>query len=140
MRLERLEPLGLLAIRAGFGLLLALNHGWSKVVGAYGLVFLGQEWPFVQGVGEMGFPLPVFFAICAALAEFLGGLLLALGLFTRYAAIFVTINMSVAVIRHLLTNMRFELAALYLIAAVYLLIRGAGRLSLDSIMGNRKGQ
>lgn len=123
-----------LLVRVGFGLLLALNHGWGKVSAAFGLVFLGQEWGFVAGVGEMGFPLPAFFAICSALAEFVGGLLLAAGLFTRYAAAFVTINMSVAVLRHLFTNMRYELAALYLIVAVYLLLSGAGKLSLDAMI------
>jgi putative oxidoreductase len=123
-----------LLVRVGFGLLLALNHGWGKASAAFGFVFLGEEWGFVARVGEMGFPLPAFFAICAALAEFVGGLLLAAGLFTRYAAAFVTINMSVAVLRHLFTNMRYELATLYLIVAVYLLLSGAGKLSLDAII------
>jgi putative oxidoreductase len=123
-----------LLVRVGFGLLLALNHGWGKASAAFGFVFLGQEWRFVGVVGEMGFPLPAFFAICAALAEFVGGLLLAAGLFTRYAAAFVTINMSVAVLRHLFTNMRYELATLYLIVAVYLLLSGAGKLSLDAMI------
>ncbi len=129
MSLGRLEPLGLLAMRVGFGLLLALHHGWGKMVGVYGQLFLDQEWGFVHGVEQMGFPVPLFFALCAALAEFAGGLFLALGLFTRYAAVLVIINMSVAVTRHLLTNMRYELATLYLIVAVFLLIRGAGKLS-----------
>jgi putative oxidoreductase len=132
--LDQLEPIARLLVRVGFGLLLALNHGWGKASAAFGFVFLGQEWRFVGVVGEMGFPLPAFFAICAALAEFVGGLLLAAGLFTRYAAAFVTINMSVAVLRHLFTNMRYELAALYLIVAVYLLLSGAGKLSLDAMI------
>ncbi len=138
--LGRLEPLGLLAMRAGFGLLLALHHGWSKMVGAYGRLFLDQEWGFVHGVEQMGFPVPLFFALCSALAEFAGGLFLALGLFTRYAAVLVIINMSVAVTRHLLTNMRYELATLYLIVAVFLLIRGPGKLSLDSLLGRGKSK
>jgi putative oxidoreductase len=124
----------------GFGLLLALNHGWNKMVGAYGRLFLDQEWGFVSGVEQMGFPFPLFFATCSALAEFVGGLFLALGLFTRYAAIFVIINMSVAVTRHLLTNMRYELASLYLIVAVFLLLRGAGKLSVDGLLAKSKGR
>lgn len=136
--MDQLEPVGRLLVRLGFGLLLALNHGWGKMSAAYGFVFLGQEWGFVGGVAEMGFPLPAFFAICTALTEFVGGLLLAAGLFTRYAAAFVTINMSVAVLRHLFTNMRYELAALYLIVGIYLLLGGAGKLSLDALIKTKR--
>jgi putative oxidoreductase len=138
MSLARLESVGLLLLRLGFGLQLALQHGWGKMVGVYGHLFLGQEWGFVHGVGEMGFPLPLFFAVCVALAEFVGGMFLALGLFTRYAAVFVIIDLTVAVTRHLFTNMRFELASLYLLVAVFLLIRGAGSLSLDRLLQRSK--
>jgi putative oxidoreductase len=110
------------------------------MVAAYGRLFLNQEWGFVDGVEQLGFPVSLFFATCSALAEFIGGLFMALGLFTRYAALFVIINMSVAVTRHLLTNMRYELATLYLIVAVFLLIRGAGTLSVDSLLGKSKGR
>ncbi len=53
MNLGRLEPLGLLAMRVGFGLLLALRHGWGKVVGAYGHLFLDQEWEGLKAVRDI---------------------------------------------------------------------------------------
>jgi len=45
-----------------------------------------QPW-FINDVAKMGFPLPTFFAWCAVLAEFFGGILLMLGLMTRPAAL-----------------------------------------------------
>jgi len=50
----------------------------------------------VQGVANLGFPAPALFAWAAALAEFLGGLLVFLGLGTRVAAAFAAFTMVVA--------------------------------------------
>src|SRR5690625_3369809 len=72
---------GLLILRVGLGLTLAFAHGWGKIPPADG---------FVGMVGGLGFPAPTLFAWLAGLAEFAGGLLLAIGLLTRSAAIFVT--------------------------------------------------
>jgi putative oxidoreductase len=133
-----LGDLGLLIVRLAAGLMLIGFHGWSKLVAAFGYVFQGQEWRFVEGVAGMGFPWPGFFAVCAALAESVGALLLAAGLFTRYAAAFVAINFVVATYRHLSTDMRFELAAMYLAFALLFLLGTPGRYALDSIL--RRGR
>lgn len=117
--------LGLLLLRIFAGLFLALAHGVGK---------LPPSEPFLAGVGEMGFPLPVFFGWAAALAEFAGGILIAVGLLTRPAALFVTITMAVAAfIRQ--AGQPFgdrELALLYGTIAVTLLFTGAGRYSIDA--------
>lgn len=117
--------LGLLLLRIFAGLALALAHGVGK---------LPPSEPFLAGVAEMGFPLPVLFGWAAALAEFAGGILIAFGLLTRPAALFVAITMAVAAfIRQ--AGEPFgerELALLYGAIAVTLLLTGAGRYSIDA--------
>jgi len=108
------------------GLGIAFLHGYGKVFG-------GRMEQFAESVAKMGFPMPHFFAWASALSEFLGGILIALGLGTSVAAFFVFINMSVAAfIRH--SNDPFnvkELALLYWIFAMAIVLIGPGSLSLD---------
>jgi len=124
--------LGPALIRMSSGLLLALLHGWPKVLAAYGYFVHGQEWRFVKTVADIGFPAPAFFAVLSTLAEFLGGLLLAVGLFTRYAAFFVLFNMTVAVYRNATRGSLDELALMYGLIALAFLIHGGGAFSLDA--------
>jgi len=84
------RDIGLLILRLA-GLYLAAGHGWGKLVG----LASGQS-RFVEGVANMGFPMPVLFAWAAGLAEFAGGLAMALGLFTRWAALLAGCTMFVA--------------------------------------------
>src|SRR5688572_15808452 len=88
-----LADFGLLVTRLGVGLIMAFGHGLSKV---WRDGSIGPPEQLVQGVDAMGFPAPTAFAWAAALTEFLGALLLALGLFTRPAALALTFNMAVA--------------------------------------------
>ncbi len=125
------EQFGLLLLRVGSGLFLAFLHGWGKMTALWGHLFQGDDWGFPNTVASLGFPFPLFFAGVVAIVEFVGGLLFAAGLFTRYVAVFITINMSVAVYRHLISDMRYELAALFLLISLYILFRGAGRYSCD---------
>lgn len=132
---QRLD-LGLLILRLGAGLTLSSLHGWGKLTGATGHLFQGQSWGFIGAVESLGFPLPIVFALAAALAESAGGLLLALGAFTRIAATFVGFTMLVAIYRHLTAGEGAELAFLYLIAAVTLAVTGAGEYSIDAFRTN----
>jgi len=87
-----LADLGLTMLRVGAGLALALAHGRAK---------MPPSDRFIDGVESMGFPLPELFAWAVALSEFLGGLLLTIGLATRPAALFILATMGVAFfIRH----------------------------------------
>jgi putative oxidoreductase len=132
-----LAGLGMLILRLGMTALLATNHGWAKFLGATGYLFAGKAWGFVNFVASMGFPLPTFFAVCAALAECVGCLLLAAGLFTRYAAGLIAITMSVAVLHHLNTDLGFESAAMYLLPALLFVLAGPGKFSVDQRLRNR---
>ena len=138
MKLPRYAPdVALFLLRASAGLMLAFKHGDDKITAAYGYVVHGQEWGFVNGVANIGFPFPGFFAVCAAVAEFFGALLLAVGLFTRYAAAAVTAVMAVAVYTHLRGNMQFELAALYGLIALAFIFIGPGKFSVDEMWHGR---
>lgn len=122
-----LADVGLTALRVGAGLALALAHGYGKIPPSDG---------FIGGVESMGFPLPGLFAWAAALAEFVGGLLLAVGLATRPAALFILSTMSVAFfIRHGDDAFKVkELAFAYGLIMVAFLLSGAGRFSIDRLL------
>ncbi|MCS7312262.1 MAG: DoxX family protein [Acidobacteria bacterium] len=119
-------------IRLSAGLLLAFLHGWPKVLAAYGYFVHGQEWRFIKIVEDIGFPAPVLFATLSTLTEFVGGFLLAVGLFTRYVAFFVLFNMAVAIYRNAMRGSLDELALMYAIIALAFLIYGGGAFSLDA--------
>lgn len=119
-----LADLGLTLLRIAAGAGLALGHGLGKVPVKDG---------FVAGVESLGFPVPVVFAWAAALAELVGGALLAVGLLTRPAAFAVAFTMGVAFfMRHAADPFAVkELAMLYGMVAVAFLFLGSGRFSLD---------
>lgn len=117
---------GLALLRIFAGLSLAFAHGIGKLPPSDG---------FIEAVGNLGFPLPAFFAWCSGFAEFFCGLLLAIGLLTRPAAIFIAINMSVAVfLRHADDPFSSkEKALLFLVIAILFLIIGSGKYGVDAL-------
>ena len=145
------RDIGLLILRLA-GLYLAVGHGWGKVVG----LASGQS-RFVEGVANMGFPMPVLFAWAAGLAELAGGLAMALGLFTRWAALFAGCSMFVAAfVRHRALSQLLswlgvapatedalrgwgnpELATIFLIVCVAVALLGPGRFSIDAKLGRK---
>ena len=83
--LDRLQPLALFVMRLALGAVM-VGHGYHKVFGG-----LHQHAQFVASLG-----LPAWTAYLSAFSEFLGGLLVLLGLFTRIAAFAICIDLSVA--------------------------------------------
>ncbi|MDX2053565.1 MAG: DoxX family protein [Polyangiaceae bacterium] len=126
-----LPDLGLLTIRLWFGLALAFGHGLSKVLDVGG---------FAAGVGRRGIPLPEILGPAAAASELLGGLLLAIGLFARPSAFFVVVTMLVAALFVHAGDpfAKKELALCYAMAALALLLSGAGRFSVDAWWSNKR--
>jgi putative oxidoreductase len=122
--------LGLLLLRAFTGLSMALAHGLPK---------FGKADGFIEGVAELGFPAPGFFGWAAILSEFVGGLLLALGLGTRVAAGMILITMLVAALMSHGTDpfSQQEKAWLYGLLALMFLLKGAGRYSVDALIQPR---
>lgn len=118
----------LLRIAVG-GLLLA--HGWTKVFGG-----LGRFTEIITT--KLG--MPSYLAYVSAYTEFLGGLLIMLGLLTRLAALFAAGNMAVAIWKvhsKVLANLGSgsngvnEYPLLLLFCCLALMIWGAGNISVD---------
>jgi len=126
----RFGDFGLLILRVGTGAIIAYAHGFSKV---YSNGSLGPSTDFVGSVRSIGFPAPTAFAWMAALTEFLGGILLALGLMTRPVALALAFNMGVAAfVVHGSDKLAVkEMALLYLFAFQVFIFTGAGRYSVD---------
>jgi putative oxidoreductase len=111
-------------------------HGAQKLFGWFhgrGLSATAQHF-----ATNFGMRPGMFWAPLNALGEFLGGILIFLGLFTRFAAIDIAIVMIVAIVTvhklsfFLPSGMEFALLALG--AAIALLIAGGGALSIDFII------
>jgi len=126
--LNNLQPWGALLLR----LVLALSmivHGYGKVSTHAALHH------FVHYVVTLG--LPYWLGYVSAFTEFVGGILVLLGLFTRLASGLIAINMLVALFTvgiHQgfgIYNYIAELAAIALMLCFY----GAGALSLDRRLG-----
>lgn len=117
--------LGWALIRLVAGFSLAWFHGYAKV-------FEGGATRMVGKVAELGFPQPTVFAWAAALSEFAGGILIAIGLATRPAGAFVGFTMLVALYNHRADPIdRWELAGLYFAIAIGAVLMGGGRYALD---------
>ncbi|GAA1129002.1 MULTISPECIES: DoxX family protein [Microbacterium] len=121
--------LGLLVLRVVVGLIFAA-HGAQKIF----------EYTLPGTIGsfaDMGVPLPEIAAPVVAFVELIGGILLALGLFTRPVGILLAIDMLVAIVAvHLPAGLwvgegGYEFVAVLGVAALALAFTGAGRFSLD---------
>ena len=107
----------------------------------------GRRWRWRMGLGKLppsdGFMNGVTRLACRrkrrgsrGFAEFFCGLLIAIGLGTRPAALIVATNMSVAAFRQHANDpyLRAELAYLYLAVAMMFVLVGAGRFSIDRVI------
>jgi len=128
--------LGNLILRVVSGASMIIFHSWGKLIGLFNFLN-GKPWKFVEAVQIIGLPLPVLFAILATLIEFVGSILVILGLFTRVSAIGLALVMLFAIYFHIITKTSAELALIYLSIFVFLAITGAGKFSLDSKFGKR---
>ena len=115
----------LLRVFAGISLMMA--HGIGK---------LPPSQAFVDRTASFGFPVPTGFAWAAAMSEFLGGLFLAIGLFTRVASFFIAMVMVTALyhVHYSDPFQRQELAFLYLFIALCYLLKGASDWSIDAFL------
>ncbi|TGE08575.1 DoxX family protein [Hymenobacter fodinae] len=142
---SRAADVVLLLFRVHLGLSIAIGAGWSKLVGLYTATEMGKlntgaslgpsDW-FVQQVAGLGFtfPSPYWWAVVAVWGEFMGGLLIALGLFTRLSSFQLAFQFFVIAFiwydkPELLLGMYYQQTLFW--NFVLLTVLGGGRYSLD---------
>ena len=109
---------------------LFIQHGYMKLTNYAGTVKYFANW---------GFPMPEVFAWLASFAEFGGGLLLALGLLTRPAALLVVGQFVVIVFLAHAGDPYSERedGVLFGLIALFFVCAGAGRYSVDALLRRR---
>lgn len=117
---EQASSAGLLALRVLMGSTIAYI-GYQKVFG-------GGVAQLTEGLVAMKFPMPTVLAWLAALSEFVGGILIVVGLGTRVASFFVFFTMAVAYfVAHANDPFNVKMPAfLYGTIALGLILTGAG--------------
>jgi putative oxidoreductase len=129
---DALIPLSWPLLRCAVGLVLAV-HGWGKIA-------RGAE-AMAPTFAKMGYSNPELVVWVLILVEFVGGIAIALGLFTRFFAAAVTIEMAVIMFAHYLPNgfswlnRGYEYVLLWGLAAMAIWWRGGGPYSLDRKIG-----
>jgi putative oxidoreductase len=117
------------------GLMFAVGHGYGKMFGERAQAFLG-------GMDFFGIDVGINMLWIAGVIEFFGGILLALGLFTRWTALLSAILMVMAYLAAhwawFPTLNNGELAALYFVVFFAIFAYGPGRLSLDAIIFKKR--
>jgi putative oxidoreductase len=126
--LDRLQPLALLLMRLALGAIM-VAHGYHKVFGG-----LHHTADFVASLG-----LPGWLGYVSAFTEFLGGLLVLSGLFTRCAALAICIDLGVAIWKvhwhsGLTGDHGFEFPLAVATLAFGLIFFGGGPIAMDHIL------
>ncbi len=128
---------GILILRVGIGIAFIMTHGWGKITGGPAL------WEKIGGaMSNFGITFaPVFWGFMASASEFVGGIMLLLGLFTRTSSAFMAFTMLVAASQHLAkldpwarVTYPMEMFSVF-VALVFI---GAGKYSLDNLLFSKK--
>ena len=125
------EPLSWALIRLTAGLMI-IPHGWPKLM--MGVTKTAEMALIKRGIAPAE-PL----AVVLITLETLGGLCVALGLFTRFWAAAITIEMLVIVYHHLpkfgWTGPGYEYPLMWALVMLAIALRGGGPYSLDRVIG-----
>ena len=130
--MSRFEEITLTLLRVVSGLMFA-QHGAQKLLGAFG--GMGGQGATAEPFTQMWF---------AGVLELVGGILLALGLFTHVVAFILSGMMAVAYFQAHAPNGFFpiqnqgELAALYCFVFLLLAAMGPGLASVDGLLARRR--
>ncbi len=127
--LDGWRDVGLVLLRGGLGLSMMV-HGWPKLMGG------PDKWAGLGGVMEVvGITFaPTFWGFAAAVAEFVGGLLVVPGLATRPAALSIAFTMAIAVLMHGSNGDGFRVYSHALetgIGFLAIVVLGPGRFAID---------
>lgn len=125
---DGLHDISYTIVRVVAGLLFAV-HGWPKIQDPMKLVGMVESLGFAPG------PL---WAVLLAATEFIGGILLVLGLLTRPAALAATIVLLVTVYFHWIVKSQglagSEKSILWAAMTFLIFVRGAGAHSIDRVL------
>jgi putative oxidoreductase len=129
---ERVEPLSWLLVRVTVGLML-IPHGWPKLVA-------GVSATAASALAQRGIQPAEPLAVVLIALETLGGLCIALGFFTRFWAVGVTIEMAVITYKYFpsgfgWTRPGYEYALMWGLIMLAVALRGGGPYSLDRRLG-----
>ncbi len=129
--LDGQKDLGLLLLRVFVGVMFAYLGTMKLLAGS-------ERWEALGGaLSHLGITAyPTFFGFLAAISEFLGGILLALGSFTRLAAFALAGTMVVATVMKLKTDgfpeAGYPMTMLFVM--VCFILAGAGKFGLDALL------
>jgi len=128
---EWAEPISWLLVRVTAGLMI-IPHGWPKLMAGIGPVA-------ANALSKRGIEPAEPLAVILILLETVGGLCVALGLFTRFFATAITIEMAVIVYHHLpkfgWTERGYEYPLMWGLVMLAIALRGGGPYSLDRRLG-----
>jgi putative oxidoreductase len=115
-------------------LLLRLYAGYTIMTAGLDKLPL-TDW-MIDQVTEMGFPFPVFFAWLASFSEFAFGLLLGIGLMTRFSGIMLAITMGVASFgfQKAIPLIDMHIAQHFFWIFILFTVVGAGKFSIDTLL------
>jgi putative oxidoreductase len=130
--LNNLQPLGLVGMRIALGAVMIV-HGYPKVTGIHGVE------KFFGSVG-----LPWWSAYFSAGAEFFGGILIMIGLLTRFFGLALLIDMIVAIDKvhwkhGFVGEGNYQLPLTLAALSLALIFFGAGPIALDAIISRGRG-
>lgn len=137
MKSSAFKDLALLIARVGIGVIF-VAHGWQKF-------FTNGIAKTQAGFDAMGAPMPDVSAIAAATVELVGGFALIAGIATPIAGILLFLDMVGAFfIVHMdkgifVSEGGYELVLALGVASLLIAAIGAGRLSIDALLGGRFG-
>ncbi|WOD37688.1 DoxX family protein [Nodosilinea sp. E11] len=145
---QRILSLGGLALQPNQSTNMAFQISWTilRVVAGVVMVHNGLDKlanieSFAQAyVAYLGLPFPITLSYMAAFTELIGAPLVALGLFTRPAALGLFFTMTVAMYHHIkvagFSIPYLELSAIYAATFLFFVINGGGRFSVDALLAN----
>ncbi len=126
---EHLIHKGLLLVRVLIGITFII-HGFPKLTGGV------ETWTFLGGaMKNIGIDFfPAFWGFLCAIAEFFGGIFLALGLFARISSAALFLTMMIATLFHFAQGDSFDVSSHAIECGIIFLgfvLMGAGKYSLD---------
>lgn len=133
-----MTSLALLIARIGLGIVF-VAHGWQKF-DEMGVKGVGA------GFAKMGVPAPELAAYFATFVELIGGAALLIGAFTAVAGVLLVLDMLGALLfMHIdkgvfVTEGGFELVVALGVGALLLAVFGAGKYSVDGLLGRKVGR